>query len=325
MNKLAIIIPAYKINYLDEAILSLVNQSEKKFTLYVCDDFGPSQIKEICSKYIDKLDLVYHRFNENLGGINLVEQWNRCVSITRKEEWIWLFSDDDIADFNCVEQLYFALEKTNFKYDIYRFNTRVINKNSEILNENPESPEFENSMNLAYNILMLRRGNCMPDQIVRRKTYYDKGGYINFKFGQASDWATAIDFSYIIGIFTIDNAKISWRTSGENLSSMAYIQKYKMIYGHLEFINWINSKFTIYDESVFNFPLSKIKEASIYNLEMILKNHYAGIPVFEFFKISKLIAISLKWNMFKACLLILKIQIPISFIRLKSKFFHLSK
>jgi len=52
--------------------------------------------------------------------------------MTGDEEWIWLFSDDDIMGRTCVEDFYGALEKSP-GYDLYHFNVAQINENNSII------------------------------------------------------------------------------------------------------------------------------------------------------------------------------------------------
>ncbi len=40
----------------------------------------------LLEKYKDKFDFVYHEFESNLGGISLVQQWNRCIAKVEAED-----------------------------------------------------------------------------------------------------------------------------------------------------------------------------------------------------------------------------------------------
>ena len=121
-NKLAIIIPAYKNTYLEDTFVSIKRQTCQKYNLYVFDDNSPYDIKSLYDKYFyDAQNSHYIKFNENLGGKNLAEHWNRCVSNISEEEWIWLFSDDDIMSNDFVETFYKKLS-SGTNSDVLRFN-----------------------------------------------------------------------------------------------------------------------------------------------------------------------------------------------------------
>lgn len=109
-NSLAIVIPAYKSTFLAAALESIAAQTCKDFTLYVGDDCSPNPIGEIVDRYWDKINLVYKRFDTNLGGKDLVAQWERCIDMTQGEEWLWLFSDDDVMEEKCVEEFYKTIQ-----------------------------------------------------------------------------------------------------------------------------------------------------------------------------------------------------------------------
>jgi hypothetical protein len=72
---LAIIIPFYKLTFFDETLQSLANQTDKHFKVYIGDDASLEKL----FKYKGKFDFVYQRFETNLSGISLTQQWERCI------------------------------------------------------------------------------------------------------------------------------------------------------------------------------------------------------------------------------------------------------
>ena len=132
MSDLAIIIPAYKETFLEEAIQSISSQTCKDFTLYVGDDCSPYPLKNIVDNYTGKIKIIYHRFETNIGGKDLVAQWERCIALSKNEKWIWLFSDDDVMEPNCVASFYKAIKETSSYYDVYHFNVNIIDEHSKV-------------------------------------------------------------------------------------------------------------------------------------------------------------------------------------------------
>lgn len=131
-NNLAIVIPAYKATFLAAALDSIAAQTCQDFTLYIGDDCSPNNLGEIVDRYRDKINLVYRRFDTNFGGKDLIAQWERCIDMSQGEEWIWLFSDDDVMEASCVENFYKSLQETNASYDLYHFDVKVINDDGKI-------------------------------------------------------------------------------------------------------------------------------------------------------------------------------------------------
>lgn len=217
-HELAIIIPAYKSNFFDDCLMSIAQQSVKHFHVYVGDDASPDNIKSVCNKYNDLLDITYHRFDINLGKENLVAHWTRCISLTNNESWVWLFCDDDIMAPNCVEMFY--NETTTCKdFDVYRYNTCRIDECGKIVKEQTGHPALESSFDFAFRRLAGLTDSFVSEYIFSRKVYGDTGGFVNFPLAWASDDASWIKFGKNKGIKRIDGSIVYWRQSGINIST----------------------------------------------------------------------------------------------------------
>ena len=110
MKKLAIIIPAYKPRFLRETLDSIAKQNNHDFTVYIGDDASPYQLDTIVDHYKNRFDIIYHRFEQNMGKKDLPGHWERCILLS-EEEFIWLFSDDDLMPFDGVARVIQALQK----------------------------------------------------------------------------------------------------------------------------------------------------------------------------------------------------------------------
>src|SRR5690606_24954974 len=106
MNKLAIVIPAYKSRYILLTIKSILSQTNTNFHLYIGIDGPNFELENILSPFQHHPLISIHTFKENLGLTDLVGQWNRCVKLSTKEEYVWLFPDDDIMSHECIESFY---------------------------------------------------------------------------------------------------------------------------------------------------------------------------------------------------------------------------
>lgn len=140
-NNLAIVIPAYKSTFLVAALDSIAAQTCQDFTLYIGDDCSPNNLEEIVDKYRDKINLVYKRFDTNLGGKDLVAQWERCIDMTQGEEWLWLFSDDDVMEKNCVVEFYKTIQ-SNPRAGLVHFNVMRLDDTTGEVSSLPEFPKF---------------------------------------------------------------------------------------------------------------------------------------------------------------------------------------
>ena len=274
MHPLAIVIPAYKTAFLQKALDSLAGQTNKQFAVYIGDDCSDEPINSIVAEYRHLLTIYYTRFTENLGGKDLVAQWERCIELTAGEPWLWLFSDDDVADANCVEAFYNTI--THFPgHDVYRFNTRVINSDGNLVSERPVGPKIEPATQMAYHILLDQRGNSMPDHIFSREVYTQNGGFINFPLAQGSDWASSISFATSNGMCIIDGAKLNWRLSESNVSGTAGKNKPAILKGHLAFLKWVHNYFMLQNGG--GIDPKALNRAILINLRNVIKFHIKGV------------------------------------------------
>lgn len=281
---LAIVIPAYKPDYLKCTLESIENQTNNNFTLYIGDDNSPFNLSEIIDKFSDKIHMVYHRFNTNMGNMDLNSQWERCIELTKKEEWLWLFSDDDIMQTNCVQKFYDSIRETNSKYDLYRYNTLRIDMRNTAISEPTKHPQWETCTGFLNRKMLRQTNSYAVEYIFNRKIYERKAGFVKFPCAWASDDATWALFAIEKGIFTIKGALVKWRYSGQNLSCNQdpLLSKQKLD-AVIQFINWSNQTFStaISDKVLLNwalFQLSLMKGLNLstkigFTSKIILRTH----------------------------------------------------
>ena len=261
--KLGIIIPAYKIDYLNQTLASIKSQTNNKFRLYVFDDNSPYDIKSCFDDYFSSNNnAIYIKFDNNLGQINLASHWNRCINYV-KEEWIWIFSDDDIMSPICVEEFYNTIHKKKDKIkNVLRFNSYEINDN--IIKKKPQYPQ-KLYANDFFKLLYSRQIDArMPEFIFRREKLLEIGGIQNFDLAWRSDNATVISMTFPSYIYTIERGEILWRLSENNISGN---KKEKIINrknkATVAFFNWIHS---FYKENFINYEMPITELFHIYML-----------------------------------------------------------
>src|ERR1035437_3154460 len=240
MSKLAIVIPAYKIKYFDQVLKSIANQTCKDFTLYIGDDASPNDFKPLIDLYSTKIRMVYKHFDENLGGKDLVAHYERCIDLVGNEEWIWLFSDDDFMDLNCVDNFYLAHDQ-NPNFDLFHFNLRKVDKfNNETITQFTPFPEFLTIEDFLLGNLQFGYYTTTVEYIFRKSYFYDQGRFQNFDLAWFSDTATWIKLGKRKGVRTIKGSDVYWRESELNISCNHEEEILKRkLYAQIEFIVWI--------------------------------------------------------------------------------------
>ena len=213
-GSLAIVIPAYRSRYLTLTLESLASQTNRNFRVYVGDDASPEDLRSICDAFRDRLDLQYVRFDENLGGRDLTAQWKRCVELS-SEDWVWLFSDDDLMQPDCID----AFLKTSRKgLDLFHFNVDVIDGDGRIV-ESCDFPRRLSASRFVRGRLLKGLRSYAVEYVFRRSAFEAAGGFVAFDLAWNSDDASWLNIAAGSSVLTIDGPRVQWRRSCSNISS----------------------------------------------------------------------------------------------------------
>lgn len=240
---LAIVIPAYKIEYFQNVLESLSRQTDKRFNVYIGIDASNADFESVIGEYANSLNIFCKRFEDNLGGKDLVAQWNRCLELIQGEEWIWLFSDDDMMTENCVESFYQEIEKSP-QFDLYHFDVDVIDEKNNVVKKTKAYPEILNAASFLKQKNAAKLDSFVVEYIFRRTTFEQLGGFQHFDMAWGTDIATWAKLGKAKGIKTINGAKVLWRQSNLNITpSKAKPVLLRKLSANVCFFNWCGETF----------------------------------------------------------------------------------
>ena len=149
MLKFSIVLPAYKARFLDASIKSILSQIYPHFELIVVDDASLEDLKSIVDANKDNR-VSYYRNKENIGGRDLVAQWNRALSYA-KNEYIVLATDDDLYDCNFLSNFVPLIEKYP-EVDLFRARLIFIDAKNDIKLVEQCYPEYMPFEEFTYNM-----------------------------------------------------------------------------------------------------------------------------------------------------------------------------
>lgn len=243
-NRLAVVIPAYKLTYFNETLESLANQECKDFVLYIGDDASPEDLKSVVDRHRGRINIVYRRFEENLGGKDLVAHWERCIALTQGEEWIWLFSDDDIMEPSCVKNFFGCLMQV-CSSDLFHFNLKIIDNEGDVTKECNPYPEYMSVSDFFDRRIGFKINSAIVEYIFSRQAYEREGGFKKNDMAWCTDDASWIRMGRKTGILTIPGSTVSWRNGGLNISSNVKDRKVvlRKLKANVEHINWVTAYF----------------------------------------------------------------------------------
>lgn len=103
----SICIPTYNgEKFLHECIDSAINQSYRNIEIIIVDDCSTDKTYDIAKAYTAKDSRIKMVRNEN--NLGLVDNWNRCIELS-KGEWIKFLFQDDYLSSNCIAVMVSAL------------------------------------------------------------------------------------------------------------------------------------------------------------------------------------------------------------------------
>lgn len=107
MMKFTILIPTYNgADYVEEALLSAINQTRKADAIIVSDDNSTDKTLEICSRYNEHI----HIYKNENGPSGFVEGWNNAINLV-DDGYIAILHQDDLLAPTFLEEAEKALSK----------------------------------------------------------------------------------------------------------------------------------------------------------------------------------------------------------------------
>jgi hypothetical protein len=217
MVKLAIVIPYYKLTFFEENLQSLAIQTDKRFKVYIGDDASPENPTNLLDKYQGEFDMVYHRFESNLGGISLTQQWERCIALSDHEEWIMILGDDDYLGEDVVEQFYAHLPEFNAKANVARFASQLLYEIDHSKSKIYTNPVWESATAAFYRKFKRIAMSSLSEYVFSRKAF-EKHGFYDYPLAWNSDDQAWLDFAEDKPIYSINEALVYPRMSKENIT-----------------------------------------------------------------------------------------------------------
>ena len=269
--KYTFLLPAYKAEYFEKALLSISNQTYKDFKVLVSDDCSPENLKGIFDNVVgDDSRFTYRRNKENMGGKSLVSHWNLLVDMCDTEFFI-MASDDDVYESTYLEEI----DKLTQKYpdvNLFRGRVKKIDESGLLLLNDILYPEL---LDQAHFFSLIFSGNyisCEANYCYRTQHFKEKGNYVDFPAAWFSDDATHILMSSD-GCANTRSVVFGFRNSSISISNSWYNsnEAEKKVMASLDFWKWIKEYRTkIVEDSekmLVSFALENCRRKIVRNVE----------------------------------------------------------
>ena len=184
--KFSVTIPAYKAKFLKECIESILAQTYKDFELIIVNDASPEDLTSIVQSFDDPR-IRYYINETNCGALNVVDNWNKCLSYATGEYIICMGDDDKLAE-NAL-QTYNILINKYPDVDLFHSRTMVIDENSLPVSLMLVRNEHESLCDFMLYRFFPHNGNMqfIGDFCFRCSTLRKAGGFYKLPLAWESD------------------------------------------------------------------------------------------------------------------------------------------
>lgn len=216
MVKFSLCIPAYKSKFLHDCIQSVLRQSFQDFELIILNDCSPEPVEEITRSFPDPR-IRYHKNDQNVGAVNLVDNWNKCLSLA-KGEFIAIMGDDDLLEPDYLEE-FVQLIQAYPDLEVYHCRSKIINDDGDAVMLTPSCPSFERVYDSIWHRLQQYRSNYISDYVYRTASLRERGGFYFLPLAWGSDDITAFIASAEKGIAHSNKPVFNYRSNQLSITS----------------------------------------------------------------------------------------------------------
>ena len=214
--KYTIAIPAYKSDFLKECIESILNQTFQDFELIIIDDASPYPIREIISQF-NAPRISYYRNKTNSGAINVVDNWNKCLSLAQGE-YFCLMGDDDIMGCEYLAEINKLIQQFP-TVCVFHGRTMEINEHSQRTLLYQAWPIQQSVYDLIWHRIARLRVTFISDFTFKTKKLRDIGGFHKLPLAWGSDDITVYKAAIQNGIAATNKVVFYYRRHSTSITS----------------------------------------------------------------------------------------------------------
>lgn len=215
--KFSVTIPAYKAQFLNEAIKSVVSQTYADWELVIVDDCSPENLQTIVKPYLTDSRIRYYRNEKNCGAIDVVDNWNICLSYCTGDYVICMGDDDRLLP-TCLADYKTLIERYP-NLNVYHTRTEIINEQGMAFDTQEERPEWESALSLVWHRWDSRNKQFIGDFCYQTNHLKQTGGYYKLPLAWGSDDITAVLAAKEQGIANVQSFGFQYRQNTQTITS----------------------------------------------------------------------------------------------------------
>lgn len=214
--KFSILVPAFKARFLAECIDSILSQTYTNFELIIVNDASPENLGEIVSSYNDSR-IQYYVNEKNCGAVNVVDNWNKCLSYANGDYVICMGDDDKLLPC-CLEEYRKLIERYPEIGILHAF-TEIINEKNEFIRYQYKRPERESVYEMIYSRWEFRKDQFIGDFCFKHSVLKNHGGFYKLPLAWGSDDISAYIAAENNGVANTQIPCFQYRINTINITS----------------------------------------------------------------------------------------------------------
>lgn len=220
--KFSVAIPAYKPQFLKEAIESVQAQSFTDWELIIVDDCSPADLRSIVAPFLLDSRISHYRNEKNFGAIDVVDNWNRCLEYCTGDYVICMGDDDRLLP-NCLEDLAGLIDHYP-GLGVYHIQTEIIDETGRIIQVLKKRPEHESALDMMWHRWHDHWPQFIGDFCYSLPLLRKQGGYYKLPLAWCADDISAYraacgGFGFPDGVANTQRPGFQYRQSALTLSS----------------------------------------------------------------------------------------------------------
>lgn len=217
-----IAIPAYKSKFLGEAIESCLSQTYGNFEVVIVDDASPEDLKSVVDGYHDDR-IRFYRNEKNCGAVDVVDNWNICLSYA-SGDYVICMGDDDRLLPNCLEEYAQLIEKYPGIGLLHGW-TEIINEHSEVTALTTHRCEYESVMSLVWHRSHAYELQFIGDFCFNTEWLRSQGGFYKLPLAWGSDDISAYIGAMKNGVANTQKVVFQYRRNSLTISSTGNVNE----------------------------------------------------------------------------------------------------
>lgn len=218
--RFSILIPAYKRQFLQECIESILVQTYRDFEIIIVNDASPEDLDSIVNSFTD-FRIRYYVNEKNCGAVNVVDNWNKCLEYATGDYIICMGDDDKLLP-NCLEEYNKLIERYP-GLGVYHAWTEIIDENSIVVKMQEARPEREGVYSMMWGRLD-GRIQFIGDFLFDRILLLQNGGFFKLPLAWASDDISVYIAAKNTGIANMQIPGFQYRVNSQTISSKGNVQ-----------------------------------------------------------------------------------------------------